>query len=188
MAAALGVEPVGFSDWPSRTLKAHLAEALAWIGQVAAKHAIDTFWVSAWEGGHQDHDTANFLAAKAAAGRPVFEFAEYGLSDGRRRWQSFARASGGETLVRLSPDEARAKRELLATYRSERSTLRAVRVARECFRPLPVHDYSRPPNSGALWRDHFHWVRFIVAHPSIDFEPSAEVYGTLAAFEASRPR
>ena len=149
-ASILGMEPVGFSDWPSRTLKSHLGEALDWINGTIGAHAIDALWVSAWEGGHQDHDVANFLAAHAADGKPVTEFAEYNRGGGRQQWQCFAAPNGGETVLRLRPKEAMEKRRLLAIYRSEGANLALVRCDVESARPLPAHDYSRPPHEGKL--------------------------------------
>src|SRR5262249_42277673 len=84
-AAALGITPVGFLDWPSRTLKSHLDEAMAAISRTLAERGIDEIWTPAWEGGHQDHDVTNFLAALLAAKMAVREFAEYNLAGGRVR-------------------------------------------------------------------------------------------------------
>jgi len=182
-AAALGMVPVGFAPWPSRALKANLAEALAWIRRVVRDENIDTLWVSAWEGGHQDHDVANFLAAQFRGEMPVFEFAEYNLTDGQPNWQRFARPNGTETVLTLSEAESKAKLALLASYRSEKGNLAAVKVACESHRPLPAYDYTRPPHDGKLSREWFHWVGKIFPHPRVDFEPSENVYAALRAFK-----
>jgi N-acetylglucosamine malate deacetylase 1 len=181
-AAILGIVPVGFSDWPSRTLKSHLDEALRRIEEAIEREAIDTLWVSAWEGGHQDHDAANFLAAHVGAGRPVVEFAEYNAGGGRARRQRFAMPNGSETVVELTPAEAMLKRRLLALYRSERANLGGVRVDVESRRPLPRYDYGRPPHDGRLSRETFQWVGRLVRHPRVDHEPSRLVYQKLRAF------
>jgi N-acetylglucosamine malate deacetylase 1 len=182
-AAALGIEPVGFSDWSSRTLKLHLGEALVWIDRMLTQYEIDELWVSAWEGGHQDHDVANFLAAHAAGGRPVKEFAEYSMAAGRPLWQLFARANGTETVMRLTAEEAEAKRRLLALYRSEKFSLVMVRNEYESFRPLPAYDYTRPPHAGRLSREAYHWAGRFLPHPRVDFEPSDRVYEALRTFK-----
>jgi N-acetylglucosamine malate deacetylase 1 len=186
VAALLGIEPIGFSDWPSRALKDHLAAAHRWIGKILIEHAIDAIWVPAWEGGHQDHDVANFLAASVADGRPVTEFAEYNRGGGAPRWQHFATPNGTETVLRLTPAEAAEKRRLIAAYRSERANLSPVRFQRESFRPLPRHDYTRPPHAGTLLRERFHWVGRFIHHPRIDHEPSANIYSALKAFRAAK--
>jgi LmbE family N-acetylglucosaminyl deacetylase len=181
-AAMLGIEPVGFSDWPSRTLKSHLAPAAAWIERLLAEHAIAALWVAAWEGGHQDHDAANFLAAQTAKGRPVREFAEYNSGGGMARWNRFAATNGSETVLQLTSEEIRSKRRLLAVYRSEKHNLAGAKLGTESHRPLPGHDYRRPPHDGKLWREAYHWVGRLVRHPRVDFEPSRDIYAVLQGF------
>lgn len=178
-AAMLGIEPVDFLGWPSRSLKAHLRDAAARIGTILDERAVDAIWVSAWEGGHQDHDAANFLASRVAGGRPVFEFAEYNRGGGAVRWNRFAVPNGTETDLRLTPAEIAMKRKLLAIYRSEKANLALARVERESLRPLPAYDYARPPHDGPLLRERFHWVGQLFRHPRVDFEPSQTVYDTL---------
>ena len=186
-AKLLGMEITGFAPWPSRALKANLAEALAMIRRAVAEKNIDTLWVAAWEGGHQDHDVANFLAAQFRSDMPVFEFAEYNLSNGQPNWQRFSMPNGTETILTLTPEETRAKLALLATYRSEKGNLAAVKVACESYRPLPAYDYTRPPHDGKLSREWFHWVGKIFPHPRVDFEPSENVYSALKAFKTAPP-
>jgi N-acetylglucosamine malate deacetylase 1 len=178
-ARILGIKPVAFCDWPSRTLKAHLHEATARIAEVLAEHAIHAIWVSAWEGGHQDHDVANFLAARVCGGRPVTEFAEYNHGGGAPRWNRFAVPNGSEAELRLTAAETATKRRLLALYRSERANLALARVRVESRRPLPIYDYGRPPHAGTLLRERFHWVGQLVRHPRVDFEPSQTIYTAL---------
>lgn len=181
-AAILGIEPVAFLGFPSRALKAHLSEAAAAIVRTCAERAIDAVWVLAWEGGHQDHDVANFLAAKAAGGRPVTEFAEYNRGAGAVRWNRFAAPNGGETELRLTPEEIAAKRRLVAIYGSESANLAGVRFEVESHRPLPAHDYAKPPHDGMLLRERFHWVGRLFRHPRVDFEPSQAVYDALKRY------
>lgn len=183
-AAALGIEPIAFADRPSRCLKAHLGEALAEIRAALARVRADRIWVPAWEGGHQDHDVANFLASRLGGDVPVTEFAEYNFAGGTTRSQIFPSQTGGEIELRLTREEAAAKCALLALYRSERHNLSHVRTEIESCRPLPRHDYSAPPHAGTLFRERFHWVPF--AHPRIDLEPSAQIRAGLIE-AASRP-
>lgn len=178
-AAALGIEAVSFCGWPSRSLKAHVGAAAERIAALLSERAIDAVWVPAWEGGHQDHDAANFLAARVAGGRPVTEFAEYNRGGGAVRRNRFAQPNGTETELRLSAAQRAAKRRLLALYGSERANLGAARVELESRRPLPAYDYARRPHAGPLLRERFHWVRHFVRHPRVDFEPSAALYDAL---------
>lgn len=76
-AAALGIKPLAFAERPSRRLKSALGAALAELRSAIDRVRPDELWVSAWEGGDQDHDVANFLASRLADRVPVMEYAEY---------------------------------------------------------------------------------------------------------------
>lgn len=180
VAERLGIEVLDFSDRPSRRLKNYLPEAAAELRRALAQSAAELVWAPAWEGAHQDHDTANFLAARLIEKTPVWEFAEYNYAGGTVRSQRFADERGHETVLRLSPEEATEKRALLALYRSERGNLRHIRSEIESFRPLLAHDYARAAHAGTLFRERFHWVPF--RHPRIDFEPNRAVLTALATF------
>ncbi len=182
-ATVLGISPAGFLDWPSRTLKSHLDEAMAAISRTVAERAIDEIWTPAWEGGHQDHDVTNFLAAQFAGKMPVREFAEYNLAGGSVRSQAFPHANGTEEILTLTTEEARLKADLLAIYRSERMNLRYVRLRQESLRPLAPYDYRSPPHPGRLFCERFQWVP--LRHPSVDFEPSETVRVALAAWRGA---
>jgi LmbE family N-acetylglucosaminyl deacetylase len=179
-AVLLGITPVGFLDWPARTLKAHLAAALAAIRDAIAKYAIEMLWAPAWEGAHQDHDVANFLAAQLALQCPAMEFAEYHFHGGRVQSGSFFDADGSEETIALTPDEAAWKRRLLALYGSERGNLAHITCAHEALRPLPAHDYARRPHRGPLFYERFQWIPF--RHPRVDFERPDAVLAALAGF------
>jgi len=185
-AAQLGIAPLGFLAVPSRALKSHLGDTLARIRAAISTHAIDLLWVPAWEGAHQDHDVANFLAARLASECPVMEFAEYHFHDGRVGSGRFARTLGSERVLTLTPEEARWKRSLLALYRSERGNLAHIGCETEALRPLPPHDYAKRPHAGTLFYERFHWVP--LRHPRIDFERPERVCETLTAFAAAERR
>ncbi|MGE5268902.1 MAG: PIG-L family deacetylase [Thiohalocapsa sp.] len=191
-AAVLGLEIVGFRDTPSRLLRHELDEAAADVAAAAARCGAASLWVPAFEGGHQDHDAANAVAATsaiAAAPRqllPVWEFAAYNFAGGKVRSNHFPAARGDEIVIAATRDEAQSKRRALACYRSERGNLRHVGTDRETARPLPGHDYGAPPHPGRLFRERFHWVPF--RHPRVDFAPSSEVYRSLGIWTASGPR
>ena len=85
----------GVPRFPSRDAEiASRRSDSAISGEPAPTQAIDAIWVPAWEGGHQDHDVANFLAARAADGRPVIEFAEYNRGGGTVRGIGSHRRTG----------------------------------------------------------------------------------------------
>lgn len=181
-AAILRVEKLEFLGFPSRTLKSHLDEAISQTAAILVTQAIDTIWVPAWEGGHQDHDVANFLASRVAEDRSVFEFAEYNRGGGTVRRNRFASPNGSETELRLTLAETELKRRLLAIYQSEQANLSASRTEVESLRPQPRHDYGKPPHEGMLLRERFHWVGRLFRHPRVDFEPSAAIYEALDRF------
>lgn len=179
-AERLGIAPVGFSDRPTRTLRLHMADALAEIRDAVERLRPGVVWAPAYEGGHQDHDVANALASRIAPTVPVWEYAEYNNAGGRTRSQDFPDARGGETALTLTDAEQAEKRALLALYASERGNLAHIRSGREAFRPLPAHDYASPPHPGTLFYARFHWVPF--RHPRIDFTKPVAVSRAVTAF------
>lgn len=179
-ARRLGLTPVSFSDRPTRTLRLHMADALAEIRAAVDRLRPGVVWAPAYEGGHQDHDVANALASLVAPAVPVWEYAEYNNAGGRTRSQDFPDARGGGTVLELTEAEQAEKRALLALYASERGNLAHIRSGREAFRPLPAHDYAKPPHEGTLFYARFHWVPF--RHPRIDFTRPAEVSRAITGF------
>lgn len=179
-AELLGLEPAGFLDHPSRTLKDRLPDALAAVRRAVAAVRPDVLWVPAYEGGHQDHDSASALASLLAPGIPVWEFAEYNNAGGRTNGQSFPHPDGSERELRLTGAEAAAKRAALALYGSERGNLGHVESRRECFRPQARYDYAAPPHAGRVFYARFHWVPF--RHPRVDVTTPAETSAAITAF------
>lgn len=193
MAAArlLGLVPVGFRGVPSRRLRGDLDGAANEVAAAIAQTRAESLWVPAFEGGHQDHDAANAIAAVAAAASarlsqalPVWEFAAYNFAGRRVRANRFAGARGDEILITATPQEAALKRQALALYASERRNLRQFGFAQEACRPLPAHDYVNSPHPGRLFRERFHWLPF--RHPRVDFAGSAEIYRDLGQWVSAR--
>ena len=182
-ADLLGLADAGRQDVPSRELRHHLASTERRLERILNETAAEVMWVPAYEGGHQDHDVANFLAHRFADRLPVWEFSEYNYGGGRVRSQEFWNSDGNEKLLSLSDGEARMKRLALAIYRSERGNLGGIETGRESFRPLPVYDYGRPPHDGPLFYQRFQWVLF--RHPRIDFCTPQEVCRAIQDFLAA---
>jgi LmbE family N-acetylglucosaminyl deacetylase len=125
-----------------------------------------TVYVPAYEGGHPDHDAVNAAAALVAAARPSLRVVEFPLY--RRGPLGLSVASplpaaftAREPLVVLSLDDRDlALRRRLARANASQlapSLLPLLGVARlagrgraEPARPLPAHDYTRPPHDGRL--------------------------------------
>jgi LmbE family N-acetylglucosaminyl deacetylase len=179
-AAALGATLAGFADRPTRSLKDHLAAALAEVRAALGAGRADRLWVPAFEGAHQDHDAANLLGACLAREIAVWEFAEYNFCHARVNRNRFPEPHGDEQTLTPSPEEAAIKQGLLRVYASERGNLGVAGSDGECFRRLGGYDYHRPAHGGRLFWTRFQWVPF--RHPRVDFTPPAAVCQALGAF------
>jgi LmbE family N-acetylglucosaminyl deacetylase len=177
----LGAKIACFSPAAARDLKNDLGTARNLIIEQSAACGADTLWVPAYEGGHPDHDLANFLASTLREGLTVWEYSEYNFSGGRVRCNEFISRTGEETELTLSDEERRFKKTLLAMYASERGNLNYLRTEREVFRPLAEYDYSRPPHPGTLFYRRFAWAAI---HPRVNHVRPAEVSRSIAEFRA----
>ncbi len=182
-AQRLGLHILGFSALPSRRLAGHLGEARGRVLSAMAHFRADALWVPAYEGAHQDHDAAHALAATLNTPAQIFEFAEYNFSGRVARSNEFPDTMGNEDVIELSPEEAQEKQALLSLYASEQGNLAQIATRREVIRPFQARDYSRPAHAGKLFRERFHWVP--LAHPRIDFRPTAEVCRQIDLFVRS---
>ena len=133
---------------------------------VDAQATATTVYVPAYEGGHPDHDAVNLAAARAAASRPGLRVVEFPLYRRGPFGLTVASplppaATAREPLSTLPLDEGDlALRSLLARANASQlapSLLPLLSVARlagrgraEPARPLPAHDYTRPPHPGRL--------------------------------------
>jgi len=181
VCAALGAEIACFSTVAARDLKHDLAGARNLIVEQSASCRADTLWVPAYEGGHPDHDLANFIASTLRENLPVWEYSEYNFYGSRVRSNEFLSRTGGEIELKLSDEERRFKKMLLEMYASERGSLNYLRTEREVFRPLAGYDYSRPPHQGTLFYRRFAWAAF---HPRVNHVRPAEVSRAIAEFRA----
>jgi len=184
VAALFGLEPVLFRETPSRRLREGLDHAAADLDHAVRGCGADALWVPAFEGGHQDHDAANALAASFAGRLPVWEFAAYNFAGGRVGSNRFAAPRGGEIALDATDAEAERKRRALGCYVSERGNLGHVGAGHEACRPLSAYDYGAKPNAGRLFRERFHWIPF--RHPRVDFAPSSEVYRDIGSWIGNR--
>ncbi|KIL97471.1 LmbE-like protein [Paramagnetospirillum magnetotacticum MS-1] len=176
-AKLLGAEAIGPLPIPTRRLKDEFAVARRAVLDALDRLGADALWVPAYEGGHQDHDVASFLARGLRHRVEVFEAPLYNFAAGRVNSQCFIGGVAGQVIA-LTPDEQVAKRLQLAVYGSESGNLDYVQSAREALRPQAEYDYSRPPHPGLTFYQRFQWVPF--RHPRIDFTTPAEVCDALA--------
>ncbi len=177
-AATLDIELLSFAEVPTRQLKSHIAPTLATVRDQICRSGADTLWTPGYEGGHQDHDAANFIASRLRADVNVWEFSEYNFFGGKVRSQEFVAPNGSEREIALTKDERRFKRKVLRLYASEKGNLSYVRTEREVFRPLTAYDYSRPPHTGRLFYQRFQWAIF---QTRVDYTRPEEVCRALIA-------
>jgi len=125
----------------------------------------------AYEGGHPDHDAANFVAAAACAvaGRAgaapgaLVEFPLYHATVDGIGPHEFLPAMGagvgaaGEVVVDLSPGERAVKRRLVACHHTQRLIVSGFPLERERFRLASSHDFARPPHAGRLHYEDRPW-------------------------------
>jgi LmbE family N-acetylglucosaminyl deacetylase len=153
--AALGV-PAGrivHGRIPDQELGYRLQDGLRLLQAAARRFRPQVVLVPAWEGGHPDHDTANFLVAclrqerLAPTVRHWWEYPLYTLRNGRIAVHDLP-AGAGSRASPLRADERQRRRRAVAAYRSQAQTLDGLVRIPECWRPLPEHDYTRPPLAG----------------------------------------
>jgi LmbE family N-acetylglucosaminyl deacetylase len=123
-------------------------------------------YVPAYEGGHPDHDAVNLAVGLVRARRPDVEAREFplyrrgaaGLSVQSQQPAAGTPAQPFEILT-LDPGALALRRRLVRANASQAlpSLLPLLALAwaqgrgrAEPSRPLPVHDYARPPHEGAL--------------------------------------
>ncbi len=191
-ARALGVQRIADDGLPARRLRHILPVTSSRVFAALDAHDIDTIWAPAYDGAHPDHAATNAIAAALARARPdlsVWEFAEYNNAGGRKQANAFPDNRGYEIELAATPEEARWKSAVLGLYRSEafnRGNVADGGPPKESFRPLPRHDYARPPHAGRLFYERFHWVPFRM--PWIDSTRGAEVSAAIVTFLAAGTR
>ncbi|MFH1116063.1 MAG: PIG-L deacetylase family protein, partial [Pseudomonadota bacterium] len=138
----------------------------------------EILFVTAFEGGHPDHDSANFLAYECcgrAGIRPrTYEFPLYNGSGPVRHWKWRINAfppDGPEVLYRPLDDKAvDCKYRIMRTYSSQWMYMVPARLASprsrlkergEPYRACPPHrDHTVPPHSGLL--NYERWFNFFI--------------------------
>lgn len=168
----LDVADAGRLAIPSRTLKDHMPDAHGLIRDAIEVVRPDMVWAPTYEGGHQDHDTTNFLASLFRDRVDVWEFAEYTYWGGKVRCNWFPETARTTMAIQLNDNERAAKRALLDIYSSERGNLDYVERDCEVVRPMQAHDYGAPSHPLPLFYQRFQWVPY---HPRVDHTKPDEV-------------
>lgn len=144
-----------FGPFADQGLFQQLEAAGDWLRHLLAADPPELILTPAYEGGHPDHDAASLLAAvlARAARIPVVEYALYRLAPSGIVRQRFV----GESPGRLPSHLADCKRACLAGYGSQSAVLRDFSPEFESLRPLPRHDYARPPGDRPTLYEHWGW-------------------------------
>ncbi len=161
----LGIKKYYLQNIPSRSLKMHIVKTINKIKFIIQNHNITTIFTPAYEGGHQDHDVANFMASKFIKQLNVYEFAEYNNFGGKSVSNTFFGEDLNEEILTLNDKEIFFKKKMLSIYKSETKNLGHIKVVRETFRKLVSYDYSQRPHEGKLFYERFNLFSW---HPRVD--------------------
>jgi N-acetylglucosamine malate deacetylase 2 len=150
----------GFAD---QTAAQHLPDLTRVLRRLFIQRGIRCVLTHAYEGGHPDHDASAFAVHAAVRGMPnraaaVVEMPFYrARGDGTARQCFAAAADCPHTIVRLGAKGLRRKREMVAAYVSQKTTLSPFRLDIEQFRPAPRYDFASLPNRGFLLYEQYPW-------------------------------
>lgn len=137
-----------------------LPEATGGVTEVIDRFRPEALLTLAYEGGHPDHDSCNFITSVVARQRslPAWEMPVYTLfHKGNREFQTFMPAPQPTIIFSSTPEEVARKHNMLECYASQGHFLVNFDSADESFRPLAEYDYSRPPHVGKLNYEAWQW-------------------------------
>ena len=165
---------------PSRNLHSNILKTFSAIQNIIGKKPIDSIFVPAYEGGHQDHDVANFIASKFKKKINVFEYSEYHNYGDKVHSNSFINNTGNETVLEFDQNEALYKKHALSIYNSEKKNLNYIDIKREVYRPIFRYNYDSVPHKGKLFYKRF---GFFSWHPRVDSSDPKEVCKIISKFK-----
>lgn len=149
-----------------------IPDAYRAIAKLLDRYQPDALLTLAYEGGHPDHDTCNFLAAQLSNDRniPAWESALYNRSDGAEAnskaaemghanfgAQHFVHLLGNEISINVSGAELDRKIAMCREYPSQGDFLGIFEASCEVLRPLAPYDYTVRPHQGALNYERWQW-------------------------------
>ena len=137
----------------------HLPEAVPAVSDVVTRVRPDALLTLAYEGGHPDHDSCNFITAQIARKQhlPAWEMPiEPLFNKVERSWQTFRSPAQPAILLHPTSLEIARKRRALDAYASQ-GTFTGIDSGDETFRPIPEYDYSRRPHQGVLNYESWKW-------------------------------
>jgi N-acetylglucosamine malate deacetylase 2 len=165
--AAVGVQEVQWltdsagQAFQDQQLFRNLPAAFKALRRLAQKRKPEMLLTLAYEGGHPDHDSCNFLGRQVAdeLRLPVWEAPLYfRRADNNVLLQEFHSTNGTEVDLYPTESEQRRKRSMCEAYVSQKGVVAIFENnLRETFRPMSQYDYSRPPHSGVLNYEAWQW-------------------------------
>ena len=139
----------------------YVPEAMESLRQIVGERKPEVILTLAYEGGHPDHDTCNFLGREIARefGLPVWEAPLYFRRPGEDLLlQEFLTTNGTEIELTPTDEEWQRKLAMANAYVSQKLTVSLFQNNRhEKFRPMAKYDYSRPPHEGLLNYEAWKW-------------------------------
>lgn len=159
-AHAMAVEQsrVHFRQLPSLAMVPRLVQDFPVVQALIEEVNADFCMVVGFEAGHTDHDCVNFLAARAAGGRPLYEYPLYNSAAGGFQINRFPQ--GSCEFQPLSQEAVERKHLTMQLYSSQWPYMVCARMATpvslmiqrgEPYRLCPPdRDYSQAPHPGTL--------------------------------------
>ena len=200
-ASILGLEKKRYEllRFPDLGLMRSLDSAAVALKEIFVRFKPDNVFVTAFEGGHPDHDAANFIVYesrfRSMLDFPIFEFPLYNGTGPfwSWRWRINAFPSGGPAtlFIPLDSSEVDCKFSIMRVYSSQWMYMAPAFLAKsrkklitqgEPYRKCPkTRDHSLPPHAGKLnyerWFNSFMKIRFS------DFSQSVKKTRTFQTFD-----
>jgi len=137
-----------------------LPEAIEAALEVVDRVRLQALLTLAYEGGHPDHDSCNFITSVIGRERSLHTW-EMPVSrlfqKAAPKFQTLIPSAQPAVSLRPARDEITRKRKALEAYVSQGHFLVRFDSVDESFRPLAEYDYARPPHEGVLNYEAWQW-------------------------------
>jgi len=167
----------------------HLPNAMEALVEVVGRVSPQALLTLAYEGGHPDHDSCNFITSVIARERslPAWEMpVDHLFHKGLRKFQTLT--CPPPIFLHPTADEIARKRQALEAYASQGRSLVRFDSVDESFRPMAEYDYSRPPHEGVLNYEAWQWS-MTGKQVSAEFEAYLKTHARVErAFTQADPR
>lgn len=164
-AAGLGTANRECLRVPDQEASMSLAVLARTVERILRQHRPEVIFTHPYEGGHPDHDSCAFAVHHAVALRPeaerplLIECAFYHAGPGGHEVGTFLPTDQQvpHAELRLTPEEVRVKKALLAHFVTQRNTLSGFPLEYERFRVAPRYDFRNPPHTPPVLYDNYPW-------------------------------